>query len=380
MDTSSGRVYFDQAADGTGLLTFHDGTEYYTSNGTDLTKQADTEIPTPVAGNVVLDQYQFLMNNLGSIHNSVVGDVTDWAGDSINAELQSDVGVGIARYINYIIAFGEKTIEFFYDAANTTGSPLTRSEGQGILTGCAGGATITNCEQELYFVAQAPDGGRFVGAFKGGFGLERVSTTAIDEYLEKEKANISNAYGFYVRKSGKRHFVLTLPTTAKKTFALDLDSNIWVEWTSDVSDTETYFTGVDATVKDGAVYILDEDNGQIYELDSETYQDNTGSAESIKVQIDTAKFDFATTQNKFLWFLKWIGDFAATTTTVGVSWSDDDYQTFSTARNFDINIVGEFMNRCGSYQRRSFRITHTANTALRAQALEGEQTTGHYAR
>lgn len=380
--TSTGRVYFDSAADGTGLLCVHDGANFYTINTSDtITTEADPQIPSTIKpGLVVLDQYALLLDDEGSVHNSDAGDVTSWAGDSINAELRADAAVGIARYVNYLAVFGEETIEFLYNAANSTGSPLSRVEGYGVLIGCPEGATISNAGRWLMFVAEEPGAGRYVAAFQGGYVPERISTDTIDEYLDAEGSNISNAYAYTVRRAGKHFYVLTLPTTAAKTFVYDMDLDQWYEWTSDVSDTETYFTGIDAASVNGQQLILDEDNGRIYEWDPGTYQDNTGSAETIKVQIDTGKFDFATKQTKFMWKLWVVGDLAPGTANLGVSWSDDDYGTFTTARNIDISSENNRLRRLGRFKRRSFRLTFEANQPMRINALEAFTTLGHWAR
>lgn len=381
LDTSTGRVFFAEAADGSGLLLIQDKTELYTYNGTALTKEGDVDIPTPVSGLVVLDQFAFLMNSNAVLSSSAVGDVQTWNADSITAEVKADPGVAISRYINYLVAFGEDTIEFFYDAANPSGSPLSRFEGMSILVGCAAGDTVTLADQKLVFVARSPKGGRYVGMMDKGFEVKRISTNAIDEVLDKEGANISNAYGYHIRKGGKNLYILTLPTIAARTFVADLDEKTWDEWTSDVSGTETYFTGVDAADNDGTVYILDENNGRYYELDPETYQDNSGvTAENILFEVVTKKWDDKNTQNKFMHRLKPIGDLQTSASALNIAWSDDDYKTFSTNRSVDMSNSENWLTRLGIFKRRAFRLQHTANTALRLEALEVNVEQGHYAR
>lgn len=384
LDTSTGRVFFAEADEATDLLVFHDKTNLYTYDGTSsgLTKEADVDIPaSPVSGIAVLDGYCILMDSGAAIYNSNFNAVQAWTnGDNLTAEVQADPGVAVSRYINYLVGFGDDTIEYFYDAANANGSPFNRFDGMVTLIGCAAGDSVALCDQKLLFVARSPGGGRFVGMMEGGFETKRISTQAIDEILDKEKAGISNAYGYHIRKGGKDLYVLTLPTTAARTFVADLDENTWYEWTSDTSGTETYFTGVDATDDDGATYILDEDNGKYYELDPETFQDNTGSAENIEVEILTKKFDMGTLQNKFLWRLGFVGDETASTADLTVQWTDDDYATYSTARTLDLVNSQAWLTRCGMFKRRAFRLQFTANLPLRLEALEGNGDTGHYAR
>ena len=391
LQTSSGRLHFDVAIDAEApsenVLVFQDGTNIYfvdDENNIEYAAQdgADIDIEnlpaSMVPGIVVLDQYVFVMDSAGTIYNSTVGDVTAGYSDTVVLEMRLDDGVRIIRYINYLIGFGEKTIEILYDAANPTGSPLTRFEGMGQLIGCASANTVANCENRVAFVAQGEASGRYVGMFDKGFAIDRISTQAIDEILDKEGTNLANAYAYHMRVGGHDLYVLTLPTTAQRTFVYDFDEKDWYEWTSDVSDTESYFTGYDSCALDGTTIVLDEDNGLLYDLDTETYQDNTGSAQTIKVEIRTRKHDMGTMQNKFMWRLQAIGDLNSSSGTISIEWSDDDYQTWSTARNQDLDNHQSWLTRCGMFKRRAFRIKHQQNLPMRLSHLEANGSTGHY--
>jgi len=248
------------------------------------------------------------------------------------------------------------------------------------LVGCAAGATVVNIDQSLLFVAKSSTGGRFVGMLQGDFNPKRISTQAIDEYLDQEGTDISAATAYFIRHAGHSLYVLNLPTTADKTFVYDLDELGWYEWSSDVSATETHFTGIASDNIDGMELILDEDNGRIYEFNAEIYQDNTPSAEDILYEVVTKKFDSTVRMNKFVNRLYPVGDVAPGTATLNISWSDDDYQTFETNRPLDLSIPGNFITRCGFFQRRAWRLQYVANEPARLVALEGDQSTGYYAR
>jgi hypothetical protein len=276
------------------------------------------------------------------------------------------------------VGLGEKTIEVLYDAANATGSPLNRFEGMGQLIGCASANTAANCENHLVFVAQGEESGRFVAMYAGGFKPERISTQAIDEILDKEGTGLANAYGFHLRVAGHPCYVLTLPTTAARTFVYDIAEKEWYEWTSDVSDTETYWTAVDSAALDGTTILLDENNGLLYDFDTETYQDQTGSNETIKVEIRTRKHDEGTMQNTFMWRLQAIGDLNASSGTINIAWSDDDYQTWTTNRTQDLDDHQSWLTRLGMFKRRAFRIQHEQNLPMRLSHLEVNTSRGHY--
>ncbi len=394
LNTSSGRVHFDIAIDAESpsenVLVFHDGASIYAVDD-ENTFQAisdeagdDTDVEgldfTMVPGIVVLDQYVCVMKANGNIYNSTVGDVTSGFTDFVNLEMRLDAGVRIARYINYMVGFGEDTIEILYDAANVSGSPFNRFEGMGMLIGCASANTVANCDNKLVWVAKSPDGGRWIAMLDGGFDAKPISPSSIDTILDKEGSGIANAYGYHVRQAGKSFYVLTLPTTAARTFVYQFAEQEWVEWTSDISDTEAFFQAMDTAELNGDTLMLDDSNGLLYNFDPDTYQDQTGSNETIKVQIITKKHDNQTMQNKFMSRLQAIGDLNATTGTISIAWSDDDYQTWSTDRTQDLDNHQSWLTRLGMFKRRAFRIKHEQNLPMRLSHLEVNGVTGHYAK
>jgi hypothetical protein len=53
-----------------------------------------------------------------------------------------------------------------------------------------------------------------------------------------------------------------------------------------------------------------------------------------------------------------------------ISYSDDDYMTFSTPRSVDLSQSRPRLDRCGSFHRRAFKLSHVSNTSMRLEALE----------
>ncbi|MFK5282801.1 hypothetical protein ACI3PL_24865, partial [Lacticaseibacillus paracasei] len=80
-------------------------------------------------------------------------DPTLWtAGDFITCEMSGDFITHVAINRNYIACFGQNSIEMFYDAANTTGTPLKRVDAgyksMGFVTG------MCQIGDVLHFVGQ----------------------------------------------------------------------------------------------------------------------------------------------------------------------------------------------------------------------------------
>lgn len=402
LSTSTGRLSgFDIANDAEvpaeDTLVFHDGSTIYAVDdentmlkiGDEAGDDVDLEIAAFIPGIQVIGTYTFVADSIGNIYNSEVGDVSSWSeaaltAPSTNMELRADAAVALGKYIQYLVGFGEETTSFFY-LDGTDGSPISPFEGAHMLIGCAAGHTVVNCGTNLLWVARRPDGGRFVAMLgEAGFQHRKVSTDAIDGLLEKEGSNISNAYAFYLNQAGHEFYILTLPTTAQRTFVYDIMEKNWYEFTSDVEDTESYFTGMDSAHINGTNLILDEDNGLVYDFDEEQYDDETvvaeANGETIKVEIRTMKHDGGNMQNKFLSRLQILGDLNSSSGTINVAWSDDDYQNFSTNRTQDLDNHQSWLTRCGMFKRRAFRIQHQQALPMRLSAMELNVEQGHYGR
>jgi len=117
----------------------------------------------------------------------------------------------------------------------------------------------------------------------------------------------------------------------------------------------------------GKVFMLHESVGDVYYLDPDTFLD---SASLIDVEIRTNKYDMDTYNRKFCSGVRVVGDATTTTNNVQLSWSDDDYQTWS--NEYDINLSDGYpaRQRMGAFRRRAWRIFHSADAPLRLESLE----------
>src|SRR3990167_1933880 len=93
----------------------------------------------------------------------------------------------------------------------------------------------------------------------------------------------------------------------------------------------------------GKVYVQDATNGRIYTLSPTTYQD-LGS--NFTVTLQTSRSNFGSANRKFEPQLDIIGD--TTTGSLAVSWSDNDFTSFSTARNIDMTRAEKRLRTLGS--------------------------------
>jgi len=111
--------------------------------------------PTTTSSSVkTLNGYIFVCVG-GDIYNSDLDLPDSWnPSDFISTEIYPDNIVALAKYKNYLVAFGTNTIEFFYDAANTSGTPLARQEGILHNIGCMGQGMVIDNEDKVFWISQ----------------------------------------------------------------------------------------------------------------------------------------------------------------------------------------------------------------------------------
>ena len=432
----------DSASGATGFM-FKSTKDCYLFDGTasTVTKISDTDYPaTTVPGLAYLDGYFFVMDANGTIYNSGLETPLVWSSlDFIACEAEPDSGAAIAKFQNYIVGFGQWTTEFFYDAANATGSPLARIQNAAIQVGCANGYSVTQFDNKLVWLGNSREKGRGVYVLSGGFTPERISTPDVERILNAD--DLATVYAWGAGLAGHSLYVLSL-VTSNITLVYDFSTQAWSTFTrrkaaaaksvssltqangvatavcaahgfvdgdevthagatpagynvtANISyvDANTYTFPVSASLSatatgtitatgsteayfDLAYYVSaggkdvvqGAGDGIIYELLGTAYRDN---GVSIDAGVRTTIYDAGGARRKFVPSAEVVGDKVAAKALL--RYSDDDYATWSKYRPVDLSAKRSRIARLGSTSRRSFELRHTANTALRVQALEIE--------
>jgi hypothetical protein len=345
-----------------------DGTKGWVieTNGT-VTEVTDIDFPTPhVISPTFLDGYIFLAKG-SDIYNCDLDDPLSWNGTNfITAELFPDPVIALARQNNQLVAFGSSSVEFYYDAANASGSPLSKNDGTIIQIGCAAAHAIYQNERYCAFIGQSDSGGRAVW-FIDGFKPNKVS----DEYIERiidQESNLSTCQGFGFRVFGHMFYLFNL-ITVNRTLVYDIDEQLWHEWSSnDGSGNHSVFNCnhyVDGG--DGFNYVLHTSDGDVYKLDTSSYIDADHG--NILVELVTNKYDMDTYNRKFMSTLVIVGDEYAANP-IDISWSDDDYRTWNTPITIVLDDSYPTIKKLGQFRRRAFKLEHTSNYPLRLESLE----------
>lgn len=326
-----------------------------------------------VSGAVFLDNYIFIGTTDNRIYNSNLGDPTTWEALSyLSFEQTADTLVGIVKHLNYLVAFGNNSTQFFYDAGTYPGSPLALAASYTSEIGCASGDSIVATSNTVLWIGKTRTYGKCVYAMDG-VSATKVSTSNIDRHIEADDLSYVTAYCYKV--SGHTLYILTLHNT-QKTLVYDLDEKQWYTWTqyAMASNTqpnpgtyyESYFRGTYYAEINNIPYVLDDDNAKLYYFSTNIYQDD---GQPIYCRSVTDIRDNGSTKRKFYGRCEIVGD-KVQGGVMQISHTGNDYASYSTPRSVDLNAPRSQVYLSGADRRRAWQFLCTSNVPLRLDAAE----------
>jgi hypothetical protein len=167
-----------------------------------------------------------------------------------------------------------KTTEVWYDAGGAT-FPFAIMPGMFIEHGCA--AKYSVCKHDLLVFWLSIDaegqGTVFMG---GGYVARKISTPAIAAQIATYDV-ISDAIGMMYKQADHVFYILTFPS-ADKTWVYDLTEGLWHErtWTDPDTGEEHRWRGNCTALAYGDVLTADWENGNVYHLHLDLYNDFEG--------------------------------------------------------------------------------------------------------
>jgi len=325
-----------------------------------------------VRGISFLDGTFYVLDVFGNLLGSAIEDPTSWTAlNTIGVDQSIGAVQAVRRHLNYILVLGDHGCQAFYDAANPPpGSPLSPASNVMYLVGCATGDSVVSIDDNTVFIAKARQTGRSVQMFSG-LTMVPISSPFVEKLLDV--AVFSTVYAFGLRITGHSFYVLSI-SNLPYTLAYDMITKDWQIWSTTVSAAESYFQyGFPLSYEtrgqpaQGLQYFQHLTNGTVVLISASNYTD---SGQPIQAVARTGIFDGGISHRKFFSALKIISDTVATT--VAVSFSDDDYTSYSVPRSVDLSTVNKQLRALGSSRYRSFRLTHADNTPLRLESIELE--------
>ena len=372
LSAPNGAIQVGQNISGTGILA---GTYVLNIFGTTLTLSQNatangsptltftTSYPgTTVSGAVFVDGYYVVGTPDGLLYNSNVEDPTTWqAINYIGVVSDADKLVAIGRTINYIVAMGSETTEFFYDAGTSPGSPFLPYQNSVLQFGAAGEDTLVQMDNTLVWVSTNRQKGFQVMALAG-----QTPQIISNQYIERiiNNADPDQMYAFSIKTAGHSLYILTLKDTGY-TLVYDMAQHGWTYWTSTENNVEGYFKLIHYTKFQDKNFLQHETNGKSYIFNQNYYNDY---GNPITVLCRTPLVDFGNNDRKFFAGAQVVGD--KVDSYALLRYTNDDYQNYSNWVTINLSSPKSQANRLGQGRRRSFDLLHADNVPLRLQYLE----------
>jgi hypothetical protein len=366
VDTTNGVYRFSQSKGATPKLQLGNGVKGYNyDDAGGLVVIIDPDFPASfVKGWAYLDGTTYIMVPAAFIQGSDINDPTSWSAlNSILAQIEPDNGVALDKQLVYVIALKQWSTEVFYDAGNSTGSPLGTVQGAKINWGCASSDSVQDVNNTLCWLTRSEEAGRQVVAMEN-LKAKVVSIPPIERLLQN--ADLSTVFSWQIKVDGHRFYVLTVKN-ANLTLAYDLTQDMWSQWT-DVNG--NYIPIVSSTYNSaGKTIVQHESNGRLYLADS-TYATDAG--DTITVDIYTPNFDGGVRRRKNMTVLEVISDQkVGSELLIRVNDHDFDPKMWSNFRKVDLSQRRPFLTDCGTFVRRVHHLRHQKPVRMpRLQAIE----------
>lgn len=331
------------------------------------------DFPTNRGSIVYMDGYFFVIDSSGKIYNCAFNDPLDWSPNVrvLTAQMYSGRWSALARQNNFLLAFSDNTIQAFIDNANPQGSPLQNYESGLVQVGLRSNdiRTLVTNGSQITWVGTTSTGQRSVFVMEGLSGPKEISTQTVRNWLSD---NTSAVRGFYIKLAGKELYLLFSQSSALQGIQVyDYGSKLWSIWTFPGSNiTSMAFNSTGDTI-----YFQTSDT-KIYRLSAAETTDKAPSASPIgqgtpfEMAVQTENIDFKTQIRKFVKRLEFKADKTSQSALVNISYTDDDYNTFSTPRTIDTSNFHTFLPLGGNFRRRAFKFSYTGAVRQRWFSFE----------
>lgn len=296
--------------------------------------------------------------------------------------------VCMVRHLNYLIAFQTGGSTAYYDAGISPGAPIAPVTNAPAGVGMAKGAaqTAATFADTLFWLSGSTAAGLSVWRMSG-LQPEKVSTAEVDRlitsfYVASYRATLGTyvppipARGLCFEAGGHPIYLLTLPTYTSGgvtypgfSLAYNIALGHWSIWTQSVGGVEGEMRLIAGGLVSEVNKLIfgDDFSGQTVSLSEATYQD---LSQVLTMTVQTDLQAWGNQRTKFI-----PATYVQTDTlssSVQVSWTDDDYTTFSTPQTVSTATPKKQLIRCGSTLQRAWKLTHTDNTPMRIYGLEVE--------
>lgn len=361
LSTSIGQVSL--ADNGTQLMIVDGTYGYVLTLATSIFSQI-TDPDFPGANQVVFQDGYFIFNNPGTGQFGISGlnSATFDALDIATSEGNPDDIVGIISNNRDLWLANEKTIEVFFNSG-AADFPFERVQGAFVEVGLAARFSLAKMNNVVYWLGQDENGQGTVFQAKG-YQPQKISTHAIDLAIQGY-GTISDAVAFTYQDSGHYFYVLNFPT-ANTTWVYDATTSLWHERAYNNGGQLARHRGNCHAFAFGKHVVGDYENGNLYELRSDVYADNSNPLIKRRVTPHVSAGGKRVTYHRFQLDIEsgvgLDGTTQGTDPQAMLQFSDDGGHTWSNEKWVSMGKIGQTKwradwRRLGMSRDRVFRVT-----------------------
>lgn len=326
--------------DGINLVITTGNTKPYVYDGANLTLTTNANLFTP--NSVTFINRRVVYDGAGQ--QAVFADLDDPTtaqGDNIAlVETKPDDLIRVYAQDQQVLMFGDKTIEPFYFTGSGS-PPYRRIDNATKEVGLAAVHSVASNDDFVYFLGSDRRIYRIAGLT-----LQSISNPAIGQCIDKY-SSVSDAKGMCFTLDSQRYYLITF-SSGNETWLFSEDANGWVNLSYGV-DHDEYLASAYKYIY-GKHLVQDRRNGNIYELDFDTY---THNGETIYWQRDTAKVSSKNlgasgrklTFNRLRIFVETgtsVIEGQGSNANIMMQWSNDGGRSWSSERWGAIGELGEY--------------------------------------
>lgn len=314
-----------------------------------------------------IDNY-FVINKSGTEQFQITGLLTTnfAALDFASAEGAPDLLISLIVNQREIWLPGETSTEIFFNSGNND-FPFERIQGAFIEQGCAAKNSVAKADGSV-FLLSADEHGQGIAVRSQGYSFTPISKPE-QVFAWAQYPTIADAIGFTYQQEGQTFYMLHFPT-GNETWAYGLSSELWHQraWRNPLNASLNRHRSNCMMAFAGEIVVGDWENGNLYALDLDVYDDNGAILPAIR----QAPHFASETNTNYIFDRFWIDLEAGVGLPSGqgsdpvimIEWSDDGGHSFPMQRMVPIGKVGEYgrraiVKRSGRSRDRVWRATIT---------------------
>lgn len=348
------------------VMVVSDGTKLVTIDASNtVVPCTDPDMPAHLPYPIFLDGYILVVKvGTADIYNSNLNDPLAWTpGDFISAEMSPDLLKRLCKVNNYVVALGTESAEYFYDAANATGSPLSRNDSPIKINTYLGG--LSQYGNDVFYIGKNMGGQPSLFQLKD-FKIDEISSPSIIRYLALVTEDSSTWRTSVITMQGH---ALVLIAAGTRSYVYDLDEKLWSRFAYQGTEIMNikYVTKVTTSTSNYLVFCFKGSNSTVYKFDDTLMQDN---GINYTCQIITEQANFGSLNRKTMARFALYADRTPADSNILVYWTDNDFQSYQGPKSINMNQDLQSTYILGSFRQRAFKLTYTGPYILRLQQIE----------